>query len=257
MTNESLSEQMQEKFPPQVVFRREQGDVLSQTVDMFLSNRECIGVDEAVSNVIELLFAPEEQEEEVDIDAITLDDEGADEAQGGDEGSGEVAEEPAVLAATANNEAPNSERMPVFEPASVSLEDVQYDLDDAFVSFRTLPIGSGNMVQVEFNLSGKLTRQNLWDIFTDLGSFVVDSEVERVSLDIAEVVTVEIGVSPNGAAVGTVYLEAKPAEDAATMTPVPGATAAPAQPILAVAAAPVVLQQVQGAPAAQLTVAVS
>lgn len=245
VTNTTLSEQTQEKFPPQVVFVKGEGEVLSQTVDMFLSNRECVGVDESAANLVELLLNPEEENEEIDIDSIPLEDEGDSEDPALEVKDDEAAPAKTGALVSATSEATMAS---VFEPEVVQIEGQQYALNDHFVGFRTLPFGSGNMVQVDFKLEGALSRQALWDIFTDLGTFTVDSSAETLTLDIAEVVSVEIGVDSVGTVVGTVYLETKAAQE-----PTPEVIdRVPQSP--AIHTAPVLLQQVAGAPAAQLAV---
>ncbi len=206
ITNESLSEEMQEKYPQQVVFLRDTGAILSQTPDLFMKNREFVGVDERVANLFELLLNPEGDEEgELDIDAIPLDDEESDEP--------EKAIKSSVTDKPLKAELPADERtIPVFEPSSVTLDGVTFDLDQSFLGFRSVPYGSGNIVKVEFALSSVLTRENLGAVFQALPEFTIDCEEERLTLKVADLIAVELSVNKSAFGSGVVYVEAEKVE---------------------------------------------
>lgn len=203
VTNLSLREELQEKFPPQVVFVTGSGTVLSQEIQIFLKSRKFVGTDafvqEHVTKAIE--GADEEQdtedEEPVDIDSIDPDTFDGIVNADNDEGEGEGAEE-------------EEGTIPVFEPAVFD----GLALDDHFISYAEAPAANGDTLHIlRFALDETLNLDQVCSVFDvtselspALESFVVDSEAERTNVNIGGYLPVFLEVDSEGNAVAAVYL---------------------------------------------------
>jgi hypothetical protein len=216
VSNESLSEEMQEKYPQQVVFVRDTGAILSQTPELFMKSREFVGVDDRIVNLIELMRHPEGDEvDELDIDAITLDEDSQEEPL---KATRTITDKPLTA------ELPADERViPVFEPPSVTLDGITFNLDEAFVGFRSVPYGSGNIVKIEFALSQLLTRESLGAVFQALPEFTI--------------ISVELSVDATAKSKGVVYVETSKVEStelpiSAELQVVEAPVSVPQEPVL-------------------------
>ena len=69
LTNLNLKPKFQEKYPPQAVYLNEEGDLLSQDVESFMSSRTFFNVAPEVESLVDSLFAYREDADEDDEEA--------------------------------------------------------------------------------------------------------------------------------------------------------------------------------------------
>lgn len=193
VTNQHLSEQVQERHPPQVVFVLN-GKMMTQTVDVFVKPRMFMDMDNGLAQAIEDLLAEEPEEEEIDIEGTPLPAEEEEGEEAVDDSNVEEDERPA----------------PVFEPP-------MHDglaLDEHFVSYQEAPGPNGDTLHIlRFALDETLNIDHIRSIFDfrdttlpTLEEFVVDSEVDRVEVkpDGYLMTALEIDSGANG--IAAVYL---------------------------------------------------
>lgn len=206
VTNTTVKEELQEKYPPQVVVITETGKVLSHTVEAFLSRRNYVGQSEFVSTLMEQILDGEpdgEEDSNVDIDDIDV---GADAAFDSILGSVDSA-----LAVDDNEDnSEDNERIPVFLPASHE----GLSLDAHFVSYSEAPTATGSMHTFRFTLDDTLNVDHLAAIFSGkdagvapIGAVVVDGLYERVELQHYAYNATYIEVDPQGNCIARVFLD--------------------------------------------------
>jgi len=95
LTNQSLSEKMKQKFPPQVVYADENDNILSCDIDRFLAKRKFVNViPELEERLLNLLAATSSESEETldldsDDDQLIIEDTESSESQEGDQPAGD------------------------------------------------------------------------------------------------------------------------------------------------------------------------
>ena len=133
ITNGSLPAKVQEKFPPQVIYYSEEGDILSQPVDFFMERRQFHNVDPETEATIDALIAritPEIEE----TDDMESDEEELILAEDGEVGEDEFApgEDGAEVVAEGSEEAaPKALEAAVTEPDFISFSSVAEGLEIA------------------------------------------------------------------------------------------------------------------------------
>lgn len=208
ITNLSLRKELQEKFPPQVVFTTSTGAVLSQDIPTFLKTREFVGTDNHVLlHMTRAIDGPLEEDEDAeddqDIDAIDLDADSSIEdpflkgLATASMGDGEDADE-------------GEDTIPVFEPAIFD----GLDLDDHFISYSEAPGAGGDTIHIlRFALDETLNLDQIkgaFDATSDstptIEEFVVDSSAERTNVNISGYMPVFLEVDSEGNGVAAVYV---------------------------------------------------
>ena len=198
VSNVSLPDHLQEKFPSQVVYVNSKNEVNTQGVEAFVRKRTYDGIDPVIASAMAAITNPDIQEEgaDLDIDEIDL------EADTSTASSDALVD----LTQTSNDSESEDDQIPVFIPPTVG----EIDLDSAFISYSEMPEASGGRIHIlRFALSQELTFQDVQGIFEGdqgLKSFIVDSEVERVEIDASESHGVFLEVDSNATGIAAVYL---------------------------------------------------
>ena len=211
VSNQTLKDEVLEKHPQQIVFLTHRKEVLTQTIDTYLANRNYVGQDESMAAFYETWIVGDGPEKvaEVsvdDIDNITLPGEEDDEDGAEDADLTEVDSVFAESDDTLEDEA----TIPVFEPAVFA----GIELDSAFVSYTEMPNPQdpgSTMHALRFVLDDQLTLAKLNTIFDQsrvdsLSSIVIDSSAARINLTVTAAWPAFVEIDLTGSAVGIIYL---------------------------------------------------
>lgn len=209
VTNLTLKPKTLEKHPPQVVTLTESGKILSHEIESFLSRRDYVGQSEFVAAQFQVILNGEpydnDDDETNDIDSIDVGVDPAFEALLGDSKSS--SEDPA-------DDLDTVDTIPVFIPA---VHD-GLELDAHFLSYAEAPglaLGSTSHI-LRFSLDSLLNIDHVKGVFEKdfagtvtgqtLGSFIIDSQSERIELLKYNYVGTFLEVDPEGNNTAAVYL---------------------------------------------------
>lgn len=210
VTNLTLKAKTLEEHPPQVVTITESGKILSHEIESFLSRRDYVGQNEFMANQFQVILdgEPEEIDDEDETNDIDSTDVGVDpafEALLGDSKSS--SEDPA-------DDLDTVDTIPVFIPA---VHD-GLELDAHFLSYAEAPglaVGSTCHI-VRFSLDSLLNIDHVKGVFEKdfagtvtgqtLGSFIIDSQSERIEMLKFNYVGTFLEVDPEGNNTAAVYL---------------------------------------------------
>ena len=217
VSNQTLKDEVLEKHPQQIVFLTHRKEVLTQTIDTYLANRNYVGQDESMAAFYETWIVGDGPEKvaEVsvdDIDNITLPGEENDKYDDGAEDGAEDADLPEVdsVFAESDDTLEDEATIPVFEPAVFA----GIELDSAFVSYTEMPNPQdpgSTMHALRFVLDDQLTLAKLNTIFDQrrvdsLSSIVIDSSAARINLTVTAAWPAFVEIDLTGSAVGIIYL---------------------------------------------------
>jgi len=197
LTNVGLSAEKQSKHPIQVVFQRDNGQILSQEAVKFVASRSYVpDPDERVGKLVGQLLGSGEDDDDLDIDAIPL---GADESE---EAPTDDSVEDAVIVSEDTDEVPTEDDyIPVFEPATVLVDQTEIDLDQSFQGFEQYPFNGTDttvLSRLTFTPDDNLTISSLVDALGKVGRFTLDTDLGRYFYDLVEIVDVKRRVTGAG-----------------------------------------------------------